>query len=209
MSRTIFIGDLHGCLKEFWALEKKLKIKNTDTVILLGDLINRGPYSAESIEYIFNSGYACLCGNHDFKYRLDYHNIDNHYYKIYQKISKKAHTWYVNLPFYVENRHYIAVHGGLIPNKKPNKTDEYILSHIRTWDGTGLDLNNPAHPPWYLLYRGTKKIFYGHWAMQGLNLRKNTFGLDTGCVYGGKLTACILETMEIVQVKAKKIYYKY
>ena len=209
MARTIFVGDLHGCLEEFKALEKKLHLSPQDRVILLGDLINRGPHSRQTILHVFQSGYQCLCGNHDLKYRFEYDITGTVYNDIYKKIGKRAHQWYMNLPFYLVTSEYIAVHAGLVPGLAPDKTDANILTRIRTWDGRGLNLNNPWDPPWYELYRGKKKVFYGHWAQQGLNLRDPTFGLDSGCVYGGKLTACILETGEIVQVKAKKAYYEY
>ncbi len=209
MSRTIFIGDVHGCLHELKSLEKELAIKREDKIILLGDLINRGPLSVETIQHVFKMGYQCVCGNHDLKYRSQYHHFKTNYYKIYKKIDKKIHQWYMNLPFYIEGDNYIAVHAGLAPGLRLDETDNNILTRIRTWDGQGLNLDDEDAPPWYSFYKGSKKVFYGHWAMQRLTINKKTFGLDSGCVYGGELTAYILEEKKVVQVKAKKIYCKY
>ena len=209
MSRTIFIGDVHGCFHELKSLEKKLAIGDSDKVILLGDLINRGPYSAKTIQHVFKMGYQCVCGNHDLKYRWQYRQLNTNYHKIYKKIDKKAHEWYMHLPFYIEENDYIAVHAGLAPGFNLDKTDKLILTRIRTWDGRGDDLDNDNDPPWYHLYKGEKKVFYGHWALQELNIQKKTFGLDSGCVYGGELTAYILEEEKIVQVQALKVYCDY
>lgn len=64
----------------------------------------------------------------------------------------------------------------------------------------------PDGSPWYEHYYGEKPIIYGHWAADGLRIRKNTIGLDTGCVFGGHLTAYCFETQEIWQVHAHDVY---
>lgn len=60
--------------------------------------------------------------------------------------------------------------------------------------------------PWYESYTGTKPIIYGHWAAEGLRIRSNTIGIDTGCCFGGALTAYCLESGEIWQVRANAVY---
>ena len=60
--------------------------------------------------------------------------------------------------------------------------------------------------PWDDLYRGPRTVVFGHWAQRGLTLTPLVKGLDTGCVYGGKLTAWIAEEDRIVQVEASRAY---
>lgn len=60
--------------------------------------------------------------------------------------------------------------------------------------------------PWYDHYYGDKLVIYGHYAVDGLRIRPNTIGLDSGCVFGGHLTAYCYETGEIWQVHAHDVY---
>jgi hypothetical protein len=69
-SRVIIIGDIHGCLDELEELLKKCGIdETTDTLIFVGDLVNKGPKSAETIKFVrelTERGVAyCVMGNHD------------------------------------------------------------------------------------------------------------------------------------------------
>jgi len=98
------------------------------------------------------------------------------------------------------------VHAGLAPGLGIAGQDPHILMSIRTWDGKGDRLNSADDPPWYSFYKGQKPVIYGHWAAAGLTVRRHTIGLDSGCVYGNQLTAYVLETGEIIQVQAKKVY---
>lgn len=203
--KTVFIGDTHGCIGETEKLINKIHINPRDRVIFLGDLINKGPDSAAVIRYVFKKGFESLVGNHDYDY-LNHYNKNSLYKVLKSQIGNKIHDWYTARPFYIKTAEYIAIHAGLEPGKKPETTNHLTMINIRTWDGIGKDLKNENNPPWYHFYTGDKKIFYGHWAKAGLNIREKTFGLDTGCVYGNKLSAYILEDQAVVQVKAKEQY---
>jgi bis(5'-nucleosyl)-tetraphosphatase (symmetrical) len=58
----------------------------------------------------------------------------------------------------------------------------------------------PPYEPWDRFYAGRRTVAFGHWARRGLVLRPRLRGLDTGCVYGGLLTAWVVEEDRIVQV---------
>jgi bis(5'-nucleosyl)-tetraphosphatase (symmetrical) len=58
----------------------------------------------------------------------------------------------------------------------------------------------PPFRPWDEFYRGERTVVFGHWARRGLVIAPRRRGLDTGCVYGGPLTAWIVEEDRIVQV---------
>ena len=87
------------------------------------------------------------------------------------------------------------MHGGLHP-ESGIKTPKEISTLIRLID----------ERPWYDSYIGTKPVIYGHWAAEGLRIRSNTIGIDTGCCFGGALTAYCLESGEIWQVRANRVY---
>lgn len=204
--RTIFIGDVHGCLKELELMVDKLQIQRNDRVIMLGDLINRGPDPAGVVAFVYENGFECLLGNHEEEYLHHFRGMEP-YRSLHNSIGSQKHEWIKNLPLWIETDDFLAVHAGLKPNTNPANTERRILITIRTWDGKGKDLKNPDNPPWYEFYHDRKPVFYGHWARKGLNLRDNTFGLDSGCVYGRMLSAYILESSQLVQIPATRVHY--
>lgn len=204
--RTIFVGDVHGCLQELIEMIELLQPRPEDDVILLGDLINRGPDPVGVVRYVHACGYESLMGNHEEEY-LQLYKTEKKYMQLHAELGPELHNWIENRPLFVEADSYLAVHAGLQPATHPSQTDRRILLHIRTWDNTGQNLSNPENPPWYSYYTGPKPVFYGHWARQGLNIQEHTYGLDSGCTYGRKLSAYILEEKKLVQIQAKKVYY--
>ncbi len=203
--RTFFIGDVHGCLDELKELTDTLNISSKDSVILLGDLINRGPFPAETLNFVYKNGFSAVAGNHELDYMRRFES-DLRYRELRENLDNSVHEWILNLPFFLETKDYIAVHAGFEPGRKPDDTSPEILTTIRTWDGKGRNLRDPMNPPWYDFYSDPKTAVYGHWAKAGLNIRKNTIGLDSGCVYGNFLSAWELETGFLTQVKARRIY---
>lgn len=204
--RTIFIGDVHGCLPELKEMIRRLKPRSSDRVILLGDLINRGPDSADVVRMVYDAGYECLMGNHEYEYLMRF-RVEPKYRKLHEQLGDELHRWVEARPLYLETDDFIAVHAGMAPGMHPSRTPPEILLNIRTWDGSGGDLNNPENPPWYEFYREERPVIYGHWARRGLNIRTNTIGLDSGCVYGRRLSAYILEKRRLVQLQASRCYY--
>lgn len=64
--RVLVVGDIHGCLKEFEELLTKCKYDSNDmSLVLVGDLVNKGPYSAEVVKYARSLNAFCVRGNHD------------------------------------------------------------------------------------------------------------------------------------------------
>jgi serine/threonine protein phosphatase 1 len=204
-SNVFFIGDVHGCFDELRELTLLLNLKKNDEVILLGDMINRGPLAADVLKFVYYNNYKCVTGNHEADYQKN-HLTDNRYINLRRQITDEIHNWIMKLPVFIDTDEFTAVHAGLEPGVPPSASKPEILYTIRTWDGKGNNLKDPSNPPWYDFYTSEKPVFYGHWAKLGLNLRKNTFGLDSGCVYGNMLTAMELRSKKITQLKAGRIY---
>jgi hypothetical protein len=84
-----------------------------------------------------------------------------------------------------------------------------ILTTIRTWDGRGENLDSPNDPAWYQVRTWQwPQIVFGHWALQGKVDLPHIKGLDTGCVYGGHLSAWCAETREWLQIQSHRTYVK-
>lgn len=189
---------------------RTLDLSKKDRVIMLGDLINRGPDSIGVVQLVREHKFECLMGNHEHEYLNHYREIPV-FKKLHDKMPGKLHDWIAERPLWIESDTFLAVHAGLFPGKHPSETPEQIVLNIRTVrpeNGFESELSNPTNKPWYEYYTGKKPVFYGHWARQGLTIRPPTYGLDSGCVYGRALSAFILESQKLVQIPAKEQYYK-
>lgn len=210
--RTIIIGDVHGCLAELEALITEVNYQpGKDRLFFVGDIINRGPHSYETFFRMIDLKGRSVLGNHEWSL-LERH-ASGRFSERYLQLKGVFGSQFLFLldeiarwPLYIETDDFILVHGGLVPGKAPEDSDPRILTNIRTWDGKGDDLTNPANPPWFDLYDGEKLVVFGHWAALEGVVRGNVIGLDTGCVYGKKLSALILPGREIVSVPAQQAY---
>ncbi len=214
--RKIFIGDVHGCFEELQLLLEKVKWnKDQDDLNFVGDLINRGPKSYDVLKFAKEHATLCVRGNHEENF-LEYLEAKKSHKPIYEELKHKLSTnlktyvkWLKELPYYVEEDQFILVHAGLTPGKTAQESRREDLIRIRTWDGKGENTNSRENPPWYQFYQGKKLIIYGHYAIEGLKIRENTIGLDSGCVWGKELTAMVLsegQKREFFQVKAQRSY---
>ncbi|MDD2693594.1 MAG: metallophosphoesterase [Candidatus Gracilibacteria bacterium] len=212
MQRTFFIGDVHGCYDELLELCEKIGLQDEDHLYFTGDIINKGPKSREVVEFVRNRPNTwSVIGNHEYFAFADAVDVDamlhlesGHKTWIKNSLPKfsdlqielaEHREWILSLPKIIETDDFILVHGGFHPDHGIDTPIE-IATLIRLHE----------EKPWYDFYTGTKKIIYGHWAVDGLRIRKNTIGLDSGCVFGGHLTAYCLESEEYWQVHAHHIY---
>lgn len=212
MKRTIIIGDIHGCLRELESLLLKVNFnQETDRLISVGDLINKGPYSADVLRLWRHLKAEVVIGNHELSFLRNRHHQEKRdwHKKLILELGHESEEyldWLQTWPAYLESHDFIVVHGGIVPNMPLQETPREWLTSIRTWDGRGDDLNNPNHPAWYGLYEGNKLVVYGHWAAQGLKIKRKTIGLDSGCCYGRQLSALILPERKIIQQTAYDTY---
>ncbi|NCN26756.1 hypothetical protein GW915_04205 [bacterium] len=208
--RQIIVGDVHGCYAELCRLLDKVCFDpSNDHLILLGDLINKGPSSKECYEFAtLTPSVTVLMGNHEKGFAQAYLEGTLHQYESFMKMAKnwkKSFTkevahWCRNLPYTYDHRNFFVVHAGINPLKGFKNTSKDEMSRIRT-----LSIGEKK-VPWHERYAGKRPIIYGHWATQGLKLKSNSIGLDSGCVYGGQLSAYILPEKKLFQVQAQETY---
>lgn len=213
--RKLFIvGDVHGCFNEFLKLLEKINYhKKKHRLILVGDIINRGPQSFDMLKWVKKEGVEVVLGNHEQAFirgvqkNRPLRPILEQLRKEMRQSIKEWVSWVSSWPLYIEEEDFIIVHAGLVPGEHPRHSDPDCLMNIRTWDRKGKDIKDETNPPWYTFYKERKLVIYGHWAKQGLKIRNNTIGLDSGCVYGGSLSGVFLPERRIIQVSAIKNYY--
>lgn len=206
--RNIFIGDVHGCFDEFKLLIANLELTDTDKVYLVWDMINKWPKSVEMLEFLYEhqDQYICIKWNHEVNI-LDFFNGDIQWrtpegIKNMQETKDKIWTktylidYLKQLPLFIETQDFIMLHGWIIPGKQLDDHSADEITRLREYQWR----------PWHSYYTWEKPIIYGHWAVQWLHVTHNTIWLDSRCVYGGELTAYILETKSFVIQKALKQY---
>lgn len=247
--RLIFIGDVHGCIDELNDLLEKLEwTPSQDRLILLGDLVDRGPDSKACVRFAMDSDVECVAGNHDNKFarywghekkrlasvaRRDkkiYKNpmrMREDKRKDYESLDDEEREFLCTLPnsIYVEEHKILVVHAGVRPGRWPFDQPGNIYRHCRyiyedDLKLATLDTTTYAQPEgsklWPELYTYDTHVVYGHHveSMTDPAIRVNqiggvTVGLDTGCCFGGRLTALVIEEGEenrFVQVDARKVY---
>jgi len=219
--RVIAIGDVHGCLDELQALLKKCDYRPGDQVIFLGDLVSKGPDSTGVVQMAREIGALGVRGNHDFevirwhqaiKSGADPPVIGSEHYRIASNLAKPELKWLYSLPWYISSKELNAlfVHAGFVSGIKLSKQNPRLMMNMRSIlpDGTVTSkyFNNW---PWARLWDGPQTVLFGHDADRNLQQYEHAIGLDTGCVYGGRLTACILPDKKLVSVPAKREYFQY
>ena len=215
--RLIAVGDIHGCHAEFAELLNRLELTKSDQVILLGDLVNRGPDSGKVIDLALAHGARSLLGNHELrllKYKRsgDKKHLKDGDFETSQRLGP-AHWAYLEtmqLTFEVPELNTVFVHGGFLPTEPWQKQTADVVTRIQVIDRNGKPAKRaeePDAPAWADLWSGPPFVVYGHTPRDEVYKLKWSLGIDTGCVLGGALTAYELPEKRIVQVKAKQKYW--
>jgi predicted phosphodiesterase len=215
--RLIAIGDIHGCHNEFAELLGILAPEPQDRIVLLGDLVNRGPSSTRVIELARAAGCISLLGNHELrllKYRRtgDKKYMKEHDQETMQSLGPEDWQYLESMLLTYEDAELntVFVHGGFLPGEPWRKQPAEVITRIQVIDRSGRPLKRadaPDAPCWADLWGGPPFVVYGHTPRPDIYKLKWSIGIDTGCVMGGSLSAYILPERRIVQVKARQRYY--
>ena len=220
--RTIIIGDVHGCLDELVRLVRTCGGVRDSRLVLVGDLVAKGPDSLGVLQWAREAGALAVLGNHDAHLlTLNPDAADDEAKKKRPKLERLAATltpadwqWLGALPL---TRTFapgeadaqdsvVIVHGGLVPGVAIDKQERKYLLNLRSITDDGDPSNKIEGTPWGVRWRGPAHAVYGHDAVRGLQQHKHATGLDTGCVYGRALTALILPERRLVSVPARHEY---
>ncbi len=216
MSRTIAIGDVHGCAAEFEELLEALELQPEDRVIQLGDLVNRGPESHACIELARMYQVEAILGNHELRLLTARRENRPELLKDYDKATVDQLTpddwaFLEAMPKlkYDGVRELICIHGGFLPNQPWASQPVEVTTTIQVIDKKGKPAKRsdaPDAPPWADSWTGPQFVVYGHTPRPNVLERPHSIGIDTGCVYGGHLTAYDVDQKSLTQVRARQTY---
>lgn len=214
MTRTIVVGDIHGCLDELSRLLEAVELTPADRLISVGDLVGKGPDGAGVVRFFREGGHEAVRGNHDDK--LVAHRRGDRTRTL--PPSHEAHaealapadwSWLYALPYFIRLPEHdaIVVHGGLVPGVPLDDQDPALMTNLRSIRSDGSPSKRVDEgEPWAKRWPGPELVIFGHDAIRGLQRWPHAVGLDTGCVYGLELSALVLPERRIVSVAAARDY---
>ncbi|MFG2634746.1 polynucleotide kinase-phosphatase [Streptomyces sp. NPDC048362] len=225
------IGDIHGCASELESLLAKLGYEDGvhpqgRTAVFVGDLVDRGPDSPGVLRRVMamvRSGDAlCVPGNHENKYgrHLKGRKVQ-HTHGLAETIAQmdgESEEFRAEVRRFLDGlvSHYVLDGGRLVvchaglPEKYHGRTSGRVRSHALYGETTGEtdEFGLPVRYPWAEEYRGRAAVVYGHTPVPTAGWLNNTICLDTGAVFGGKLTALRWPERELVDVPAERVWYE-
>ena len=225
------IGDVHGCFDELTALLHKLGYENGRhphgrKVVFLGDLVDRGPKTPEVLELVMSmtaSGDAlAVPGNHDMKLMraLQGKNV-----KITHGLAESLEQLSQHTPefrgkvtefldslvshFVLDDGKLVVAHAGM-KQEMQGRGSGHVRAFALFGETTGEtdEYGLPVRYNWAADYRGRALVVYGHTPVVDPEFVNSTICVDTGCVFGGKLTALRYPEKELVSVPAARMYYE-
>lgn len=195
------------------------------TLVFVGDLVDRGPRVPDVLRIamaMVESGAAlCVEGNHDNKFArwLGGANVKTRH-GLQQSVDQmdgespafkaEVRNFIARLPPYLwlDGGKLVVAHAGL-KRDMIGRVDGKVRSFALYGDTTGETdgYGNPVRVNWAMEYSGDAAIVYGHVAAPDVQAINNTWCIDTGCCFGGRLTALRWPERELVSVAAKRVHY--
>ncbi|MFI6877244.1 polynucleotide kinase-phosphatase [Streptomyces sp. NPDC050400] len=225
------IGDIHGCAAELETLLGKLGYADGAhpegrTAVFVGDLVDRGPDTPGVLRRVMamvKAGTAlCVPGNHENKLGrwLKGAKVQHTHglAETVEQLEAESEEFRAEVREFVRGlvSHYVLDGGRLVvchaglPEKYHGRTSGRVRSHALYGDTTGEtdEFGLPVRYPWAEDYRGRAAVVYGHTPVPTATWLNNTICLDTGAVFGGKLTALRWPERELVDVPAERVWYE-
>lgn len=191
------VGDVHGCRKTLERLLEMLQPTPDDLVIFVGDLIRKGPDSKGVLELVTaHPNFHSVRGNNEQKF------IDGR--KSSDSLTDDDLDYLESLPVVISWDDVAVVHGG-IDHRKP------FVEHTCTELLNNRSLvphGSYERPYWFETRRESPRVFFGHTVLSEAFDSEYAVGLDTGCVYGGQLTAYDYRSNEFISVDPPETYVR-
>ncbi len=208
--RTIIIGDVHGCLDELLALVRRTRRGPQDRIVLVGDLVAKGPDSPGVVAWARESGVEAVLGNHDahvLRAADGDPDVRAPHRQVAAALAAVDLAWLRARPLWLRlDQQHVVVHGGFVPGVPLDQQERDVVLNLRSITDKGKPSKKLEGTPWAALWRGPEHVVFGHDAVRGLQRHPFATGLDSGCVYGKELTALVLPEGELISVPAARAY---
>ena len=230
------IGDVHGCLPELDELLDALGYRPDGagvrrhpagrTAVFLGDLVDRGPDTPGVLRTVMGmvAGGAALCvpGNHEAKLLRAMRGrdvrISHGLAESLAQLAAETDEFTAGVAAFLDGliSHYVLDSGRLVVahaglrEEMHGRASAAVRAFALYGESTGEtdEFGLPVRYPWAQDYRGKAAVVYGHTPVPQAVWVNNTICLDTGCVFGGRLTALRYPERELVSVPAQRVYYQ-
>jgi predicted phosphodiesterase len=222
-ARLVFVGDIHGCYAELLELLAEVDLRAGDTVVSVGDIVTKGPAADRCLELWRERGYLAVQGNNELKVLDAARPVLRLFARENREVLRRGDllryiaSWPLVIDFPAQR--VTAVHGGFLPQMQVTRAEveqhRRVVPKLRwirrtdgVWRSIPKEKKKKGDVLWAEKWRGNRTVVYGHTPVREPQLDAKAIGLDTGCVYGGALTAAILENgkWRTVSVKARRRY---
>lgn len=209
--RLIFIGDIHGCYDELVELLHRVAPTANDLVVSVGDVMTKGPDAGRCLDLWRERGYLAVKGNNELKVLREATVL-----RYFSRRLRYVESWPLVLDF--PSRRIAAVHGGFLPGMRVTAEDverqrdvvprlRWIRRKNGGWQYVPKGKQKKGDALWAEQWDGDRFVLYGHTPVDAPKRDARALGLDTGCVYGGMLTAAVFDgEWSTVSVPAKGKY---
>jgi hypothetical protein len=213
--RTIVVGDVHGCRDEAERLLDLVRFGDDDALYFLGDLLSRGPDPEGVLALIRRTGAKSIRGNHDdalLRWRAAQRAGDSDapvkgsQRRVAEQLDEKDWELIEALPLYIDlpEHDLRLVHAGVVPGVPIEAQPVEALLSMRYLGPNNEPIEKGGSVLWGTRYEGPPHIVFGHNAQLDPQMHAWATGLDTGVVYGNRLTALVLERGEPVPPPEKR-----
>ena len=226
------IGDVHGCYDELqslitdlgWKTEPELHHPEGRKLFFVGDLVDRGPDSVKVLNFVMDAVEGgkgiCVPGNHDIRLvkalkgqpTSTGHGLKETLEQVQaepEAFQDRVRTFLHSLVSHqvVDDGKLCVAHAGL-PAELQGRGSPAVRDFCLYGGTTGErdEFGLPVRAPWAKDYRGSAFVVFGHTPVPEPDLHNNTLNIDTGCCFGGRLTAYRYPEGDLVSVPAKAVY---
>jgi hypothetical protein len=212
VARTIIVGDLHGCREELEDLLSWVGFDAGDRLVTVGDVVVRGPEPHGTVAILRKLGAVGVRGNHEdrllrFREEMKRRGMPGGATRrTADALRPRDWRFLASLPLWLDlpDHGVRVVHAGLVPGLPMSQQDPKALLSMRSLDRDGSPIEERGHRSWAHSWPGPEHVVFGHHAKEHPEIAEHATGIDTGCVYGGRLTAMVLRDHEHPPPKAER-----